>query len=400
MLRLVNLGIVGGAAIALAAYLAAPSPAGAQTVPDTTPEGMVAFFPLTECPAGWSISASARGRFLMAVTEGSDVGGTVGTALTAGELPTSHTHTFQTSVSLSSHGCYDCFNGGAGWTGANSGSHDVPGSPPGTTGSHETYSYTQLLACEKGPPSTQSQTDNYAQNMVAFYDAAACPQGWELMESDSKPVNGVFAIPFADPGSAIGTVSGTPLTPGSPWTHSHSFKSSISVGSTDLQADSGSGSSSAQDGTYDFSGTTSTETIAFPYLQLLLCKKTAFSSNTLPAGLPQKILMFYAENDCPDGWVVSPSGFNRPLLGLPEGGTPNESVGDETVASPGHDYWHDHGISGSVNVGSQKISVDKGCNIFLCDKGHANSGSVSFSGTTYWDGALPYITLSLCQPDT
>ena len=107
MLRLVNLGIVGGAAIALAAYLAAPSPAGAQTVPDTTPEGMVAFFPLTECPAGWSISASARGRFLMAVTEGSDVGGTVGTALTAGELPTSHTHTFQTSVSLSSHGCYD-----------------------------------------------------------------------------------------------------------------------------------------------------------------------------------------------------------------------------------------------------------------------------------------------------
>ncbi|HMQ93636.1 MAG TPA: hypothetical protein PKA33_03285 [Amaricoccus sp.] len=98
--------------------------------------------------------------------------------------------------------------------------------------------------------------------------------------------------------------------------------------------------------------------------------------------------------------VVSPSGFNRPLLGLPEGGTPNESVGDETVASPGHDYWHDHGISGSVSVGSQKISVDKGCSAFLCNKGHANSGSVSFTGTTYWDGALPYITLSLCQPDT
>jgi hypothetical protein len=175
------------------------------------------------------------------------------------------------------------------------------------------------------------------------------------------------------------------------------------VSGEDLQAASGTGSSGGKDGTNEFSAVTSTETIQFPYLQLLLCKKTAYSDNTLPTDMPQNILMFYAEASCPDGWQVSPSGFNRPLLGLPAGGTPNETVGDRQVSTPGHAYWHDHAVAGSVELSSHTITVDKGCSKIagqkiLCDGGHAIAGSYSFSSDSYWDGALPYLTLALCQP--
>jgi hypothetical protein len=70
---------------------------------DTTPAGMVAFFSptTTACPAGWVARASAGGRLILGVTDGSKVGGTYGQAF-ADKTPPSHTHFYSAKIKMGS----------------------------------------------------------------------------------------------------------------------------------------------------------------------------------------------------------------------------------------------------------------------------------------------------------
>lgn len=73
---------------------------------DTSPAGMAAFFPLDQCPSGWSEAVYARGRLLLGFTDTSKytLGKQVGTALANETEPADHSHTFQTKVSLDGKG--------------------------------------------------------------------------------------------------------------------------------------------------------------------------------------------------------------------------------------------------------------------------------------------------------
>lgn len=386
---------------------------------DGSPTGMVSFFPLSRqqgCPSGWSEyrdasgDYAARGRFLLAVTDlnGYELGKTVGTPYADQYLPPTHSHNFETDVALSSHGC-SCTKGCCGFKGATPTSHDVPKTQPGKTADGDSaLSYTQLLVCEKDPPSGSAGTDTYPQFSLAFFDSKACPTGWETAKAPGS-TSGITArmlMPFYNAKSDIGNEFGTHLNNGEAWAHSHSFASSISFGNSDIQADSGSGGGIARGNqSYDFSGTTGSTSVNLPYVQLLLCEKTVGTNNIAPLGLPQKILLFFNESYCPSGWVTTPTGTGRLLLGLPEDGTPNQTVGANVIETPGDPITHTHKFSGSVGVGSQQVAELSGCSkIFgekiLCDEHHASTGDRSFSGTSGNSAQLPYLAVNLCQPDT
>jgi hypothetical protein len=385
-----------------------PCPARAQAATDTTPAHMVSFFPLTQCPAGWSEASYAEGRLLLGYTDTTQyaLAKQVGTPLQNETAPAGHSHTFQTSVSISHHGIAGT-DGCCGAHGANQGGHDVPENPPGTTSSDDfNLPFTQLLACEKDPPQAgSSTTDDYPQYSIAFFNAAACPTNWGPAQGSSGSgqvdVNGYFVVPFYQSQSAIGTLVGNALANGQVLSHTHGYGASISLGDVEIEADSGSGTNLGGDGTYTFSGTTSAQDYAVPYVQLLLCEKAQFEQNTEPVGVPQKILTFMNASACPTGWVTSPTGSGRLLVGLPENGTPNQSFGANPLAKPGDLLTHTHAVPGTVDVGSQQVAEIGGCNFILCNKGTGSGGSYSFKTTSDPPSTtLPYFSVNLCQPNT
>lgn len=135
-------------AIVASAYGARP--AAAQSTPDTTPSGMVAFFmsPVTQCPSGWATATIAQGRLLLGVTNGNNVGVTVGTPLQSEQVPPSHQHSFKTTVSIPSHGIFAahcCGNK----QGAQSGSANVPDQPTTTGSAAWNLPLIQLVVCQK-----------------------------------------------------------------------------------------------------------------------------------------------------------------------------------------------------------------------------------------------------------
>jgi hypothetical protein len=88
--------VIAGAALAIAGSRRAegdPAPL------DGAPKGAVAFFAGTSCPPGWVAAADAQGRLLAGVTEGKDVGVTVGEPLADSEDRT-HNHAWSGDVTL------------------------------------------------------------------------------------------------------------------------------------------------------------------------------------------------------------------------------------------------------------------------------------------------------------
>lgn len=140
-----------------------------------------------------------------------------------------------------------------------------------------------------------------------------------------------------------------------------------------------------------------------PYVQMLLCRKTQYEQSTAPLRVPQKILAYINASACPSGWVTTPTGTGRFLVGLPENGTPNESFGADPLGKPGDKAGHTHTINGTVDAGTQQVAEDKGCNstFGLCSKHHGKPGDKDFSAESDSPAStLPYFAVNLCQPDT
>jgi hypothetical protein len=165
---------------------------------ESVPTGMVAFFPSTQCPPGWSEETSARGRTVVGLPLSGTISGTVGTALTdtenrshdhdlslaAGNTGTdgdhnhtgivsivgAHTHGDDTGVTsdTGNHDCDDAFTcGGVGTShthpiasdgghshliqGDTGHSHTIGGTSGTSSGAStsDVMPYLQLLVCKK-----------------------------------------------------------------------------------------------------------------------------------------------------------------------------------------------------------------------------------------------------------
>ncbi len=376
---------------------------------DTSPAGMVAFFPQSQCPDGWEPATYAQGRLLLGVTDltSYDLAKTTGTALTNLEAP-AHQHPFAVTLDLAEKHLSGGDCGGDTGNAVHKGSYTVNG--PTQSGGSSDLPLFQILACEK-KDSGQSPppTDGYGTSAVAFFNLPACPANWQpaigypqgnTESAPSSPVDGYFVMPFeAPPDGTVGTLVGNPYGNGEQRTHSHALTSSISLGSYQYEVFLGSCSNLTSDGAHSFSGTTSASFDNVPYVQLLMCEREPNFSSANPPPVPSDIVTFFSSQNCPYPWKSSSTGTGRFLVGLPDGGTPNEAFGSGTpLTNPGDRIPHSHGLKGSITLSNvQHVALAKGSD---SDK-FGTTGTYEYGGTTNpANFDLPYLTTANCQPCT
>jgi hypothetical protein len=365
---------------------------------------MVAFFMASGCPTqhGWTAALNAQGRLLVGVSDPSTVGVQVGNAMANQQSPL-HYHSYNASVNLSSKNI-----SGSSWPswmnnyqGAASGSVSAGGDTANVDGT-QNIPFIQLVVCQKAQQASSSAAttsgDTYPQATLAYFNLSACPSGWgPALDAGNKPVSGYYLVPFLSPAPGmLGTTVGTALASGEDRQHTHSFSSSISLSDVSYALVSGGGNSGlTSSGSKSFSGTTGSQSSAVPYVQLLLCQKTAFQHNTNPpAGVPGNVVTFFITANCPYGWKQTQITSGRFPVGLPSGGTPQVAFGGPPL-SPGEDRTHTHSFSGSVSTSSYGVVGVSGGQA----DGYGGNGSYGYSGTTGAASAgLPYMLVTQCQP--
>ncbi|GJL69841.1 MAG: hypothetical protein NPIRA06_24760 [Nitrospirales bacterium] len=388
--------------VSIAAVAGNVQPGKAQGA-DTSPTGMVAFFPQTECPAGWEVADYLQGRLAIGIVDTDEwtLGTQVGTALKNVTAP-SHDHGFDVTLTLSEKKLKagDC--GGDTSGAAKKGDYPVNG-PTESGGSADLPLY-QILACEKQDSGMPPPTDGYGTSALAFFNLSSCPANWTgatALSSDSNTsndVNGFFVLPFENPSDGtVGSAVGKPYNDGEQRKHTHTLNSSITLGEVKYEGVAGSCGKLTSDGTHSFSGTTDAAFDNVPYTQLLMCERYPnMSATNPPTGVPTNIALFYAVDECAWGWKASATGSGRFFVGLPENGTENEAFGSgNPMVTPGEGISHDHAISGSVTISNQKVALAKGTD----SDPYGQKGTYSYGGSTEAsDFSLPYVVVADCQP--
>lgn len=244
----------------------------------------------------------------------------------------------------------------------------------------------------------QATGDPYPTNSIAYFYQSACPAGW----SPYAPAKGLFIVPTPR-GATNGQVSGTPLSSQQAPSHRHTLSDAVEVGSTQYVGASGccglgsfccnktvtsAGRKQLKDGNETDVDTSSSDGNT-PYIQLMVCKKSAAPSGDPP---PAGVTVFVESNVCPVGWASSTLTEGRFLVGLPDGASPAAFGGDPLRSLENRE--HTHTYSGSLNTDSAGIALTTGC----CAKGYGKDGTYSYSGTTRRAAAnLPYIQLLQCE---
>jgi hypothetical protein len=176
--------------------------------------------------------------------------------------------------------------------------------------------------------------------------------------------------------------------------HGHSVAATIDTDSTSYAGIAGGGNGGVSpDGQYGFATTTVASSAGLPYVQLLVCYKSA-AAVAGRAPLPRGTLLFYRSN-CPNGWSRLESSQGRWLVGTAGDTTAGATFGGAPLASD-EERAHTHVASGAVDTGSHGIALAGGC----CAGGYAKGGSYPFT-TTSGEATidLPYIELLQCRKD-
>jgi hypothetical protein len=256
------------------------------------------------------------------------------------------------------------------------------------------------LVTWSAPASTHAQTasDPYPQTTIAFFNATTCPGGWEPYTDG----NGRFVVPVSV-NSGVGQPVLSPLSSGQDPTHTHDFSSAIQVKRVKYAGKSGGGNTNlAHAGRKDFTGTTVAASSNIPYIQLLICIKTATPG---PGAIPSGVTSFFRDLSCPTGWSSPPATLGRFLVALPPNGAARGEFGGSPLTSQ-ENRAHTHQFSGSVETKAHGIAGVSGCQPFLpCARDYAKHATYSYnketeSGNTKETGSgtanLPYIQLMHC----
>ncbi len=232
--------------------------------------------------------------------------------------------------------------------------------------------------------------DSLPTNAVMFFSTASCPEGWVSYDDAA----GRVIVPTTG-GAAGGAVRGLPLRSGEERTHTHRLSSGFTFGGVSYVGVVGGGNQGVgAAGAVTFSTATDPATAGIPYVQMLVCRKTAAAvSRTL--ALPSGMMMFYAGERCPTGFTQAPGTQGRVEIGLPAGGMNGATFGGAplgTVDGP----THTHGANVAVSAGSHGIALASGC----CGSGYARAGMYTATATSAAsDPELPTITLLQCMRD-
>lgn len=240
------------------------------------------------------------------------------------------------------------------------------------------------------PDLAASSGDSLPRGAVSFFNRASCPAGWETLAM----AKGRTVVPSVgtDPAGTESAV-GEPLADSEDRTHSHAVSGAVdlpSVSYVGIAGESNHGVGRA--GMIAMSATTSAVSAGLPYVQLLVCHKTA-EADPAQRPAPSGLLMFFTTPECPSGWVQAGLPQGRMLVGLPESGTPGQAFGGKPLAK-GEKRGHRHELAGSIKTSSYGIALISGGGA----GGYARDGSHAYQAASdESSAALPYVQLLQCQ---
>lgn len=251
-----------------------------------------------------------------------------------------------------------------------------------------------LATCVAGMAIGQEASqDAYPLGAIAYFNLQSCPAGWET----ASELAGFSLVPFAAvPPGMLGKTVNSPLAGGEARSHTHTLSSSISVPEVKyVGVVGGRNSDTSKDGTMKVTGGTDLVDAGIPYIQLLLCRKTAFQrAQNPPLGIPQTVAAFFETGDCPTGWKLTPVTSGRFLVGLPSGGMPEAAFGGPAL-SVGENRTHSHGFASAFTIPSTGVGLAAGC----CAEHYGAQGTFQFQGSTDPAAAgFPYAIVTQCQP--
>ncbi len=232
--------------------------------------------------------------------------------------------------------------------------------------------------------------DSVPAGAVMFFSASTCPEGWAPYDVAA----GRVVVPTTG-GAAGGAVRGLPLRSGEERTHTHRLSSGFTLNDVRYVglvggANHGVGAS----GAVTFSADTAPASAGVPYVQLMVCRKTA-AAVTRTRALPPGMMMFFSGDRCPTGFSQAPGTQGRVTVGLPDGAMNGATFGGTPLGMV-EGPTHTHGANVSVSVSAHGIALASGC----CGSGYAGAGMYSATATTAAaEPELPTITLLQCMKD-
>lgn len=232
--------------------------------------------------------------------------------------------------------------------------------------------------------------DSLPTGAVSFYNRTRCPQGWEpLLKAAGRTL-----VPTVEKNPG-GVTQGEPLDDSEDRVHGHAVTASVSLPAVNYAGIAGEANHGvARAGSIPMMVTASKASSGLPYVQLLVCQKSA-AADPLQQPAPSGMLMFFATAECPSGWSQAGLSQGRFLVGLPEGGTPGQKFGGKTLG-PGEKRTHKHGLQGSLKTTAHGIALASGG----AANGYAKDDTHTYQATSDEESvAMPYLQLLQCQKE-
>lgn len=236
-------------------------------------------------------------------------------------------------------------------------------------------------------PKIQSQ-DSLPAGAVSFFNRKTCPIGWEAYALAA----GRTVVPSIgrDP---VGNTQGEPLADREERQHSHTLTGSVGTESVSYVGIAGEANHGvARSGSYPLSLRSEPAASGLPYLQLLICRKSA-APNPQKAPPPSGTLLFFSAAACPPGWTQPALTQGRFLVGLPDGAKSGLSFGAPSLTTT-ESRPHRHSAKGSIQTTSHGIALASGSGA----GGYARNDRYDFTAMSSETAVdLPYVQLLQCQ---
>ncbi|MCC2607760.1 hypothetical protein [Planctobacterium marinum] len=370
--------------------------------------GLVAFFDVKDardgCPTGWQELSEAKGRMLRGTTNGDEVGRVNGQPM-PDKTPPKHDHEITLGVTLDYEPVVANSGGNPNLT--HSGiKRTVTGR---TSSSDGNMPYMQMLLCEyvgvdqDGERIKEPLHDYFPREMVNFFNDRSCPDNWEKYDK----LHHRFIVPIPADAKADEYNLQVGDWPGNQITHDHHvyvsdaksdnvvhlpvIDHSVVLAKSFLffKQNTGFGKATFKD---QFFRTEASSPDAVPYINLMVCQKTAGRART--SRLPLDLFSFIAAEDCPNKWGRSPHSNGRFLVGLPAGDTAlsGTSFGGEPLNSK-EIRTHNHKIRMDITLPSNYIGGASGSGA----SGYAQSGTYTMDGEAVPTiSTYPYVQMRNC----
>jgi hypothetical protein len=400
-------------------FVIAPAPAVAKPVSvgrvrgtsEGQNDGLVGLF-VGSCPTeeGWDSYESLQGRLILATNNSFQAGDAVGFSLSDGE-DRQHVHAISGQFTFSSK--HIAAAGGTNTHAALHGAQPLLGFLNFSSTNGTGIPFLQLTSCRLSNSSVFARSLLpplvLPKGAVSFWDPAVATEGCEAISGGwaaLQPAAGRF-IAVSGSSALLGRgyvpSSEAPLErPGTQFPHTHGFRATVSLGSTDFSGIDGCcNDNPSSDGEQSTTGDTSSAATALPYLSLLTCNKTTGAAGGAPTGAPTGfILISVAGLPCPAGWQpLADEIGGRFVVGTPAFGVPSRAFGGEPISGDGGGgAWqatHAHNFTLSFDTTPAGIGLASGC----CAHGYGEQGSYTARGLTAGPdvgGEIPWLLVQAC----